>query len=224
MDEEVENHANSEGDELVAAAEEVEILSNDADAEVDVVRDKEINIDPEEDETVEKEIIDEEILDKVASVICLATSIHREANSAHEKRCTHKAGRKRLPSKTLRDEKEKATPSSTDPSHHSTDTKADALRMSDVENGKVRERTRSPPGLISRVTGIGKLCAYFRAKVMRKTDQLKANFINFNIMQPNEYVEELNSEKIEKKYGWFMPSCRHENGCRQSDAFGKGAK
>ncbi|KAF5292483.1 hypothetical protein FQA39_LY14030 [Lamprigera yunnana] len=46
-------------------------------------------------------------------------------------------------------------------------------------------------GLISRVTGIGKLCAYFRVKVMRKTDQLKANFINFDITQPNEYVAEL---------------------------------
>ncbi|KAF5297904.1 hypothetical protein FQA39_LY11889 [Lamprigera yunnana] len=39
---------------------------------------------------------------------------------------------------------------------------------------------------------------------MRKTDQLKANFINFNIMQPNEYVAELNSEKIEKKHGWMQ--------------------
>ncbi|KAF5305054.1 hypothetical protein FQA39_LY09316 [Lamprigera yunnana] len=69
IDEEAESHANFEGDELVAATEELEILGNDADAEVDVVRDKEINIDPEEDETVEEEIIDEVILDKVASVI-----------------------------------------------------------------------------------------------------------------------------------------------------------
>ncbi|KAF5300413.1 hypothetical protein FQA39_LY02212 [Lamprigera yunnana] len=67
-DEKAESHANSEGDELAAAAEEVEILGNDADAEVDVVRNKEINIDPEEDETVEEEIIGEQTLDNVASV------------------------------------------------------------------------------------------------------------------------------------------------------------
>ncbi|KAF5296702.1 hypothetical protein FQA39_LY12402 [Lamprigera yunnana] len=79
-------------------------------------------------------------------------------------------------------------------------------------------------GLISWVTGIGKLFAYFRVKVMRKTDQLKANFINFNIMQPNDYVAELNSQKIEKNHGWFVTSSRHENGCHQSDAFRKSAK
>ncbi|KAF5282581.1 hypothetical protein FQA39_LY04988 [Lamprigera yunnana] len=65
MDEEAESHANSESDELAAAAEEVEILGNDADAEADVVRDKEINIDPEEDETVEEEIIGEEYSTKL---------------------------------------------------------------------------------------------------------------------------------------------------------------
>ncbi|KAF5281530.1 hypothetical protein FQA39_LY05065 [Lamprigera yunnana] len=63
-----------------------------------------------------------------------------------------------------------------------------------------------------------------QVKVVRKNDQLKANFINFNIMQPNEYVAELNSEKMEKKHRRFMPSCRHESGCRQSDAFGKSVK
>ncbi|KAF5305308.1 hypothetical protein FQA39_LY09273 [Lamprigera yunnana] len=69
-----------------------------------------------------------------------------------------------------------------------------------------------------------KTVCLFLGESNEKTDQLKANFINFNIMQPNEYVEELNSENIEKKHGWFMPSCRHENGCRESDAFGKSVK
>ncbi|KAF5277827.1 hypothetical protein FQA39_LY18428 [Lamprigera yunnana] len=48
------------------------------------------------------------------------------------------------------------------------------------------------------VTKIGKLCAYFRVKEIRKTDQLKDNFIIFGIMQPNEYVAVLNSEKIKR--------------------------
>ncbi|KAF5300412.1 hypothetical protein FQA39_LY02211 [Lamprigera yunnana] len=48
-DEKAESHANSK-------------------ATIDVVRNKEINIDPEEDETVEEEIIGEQTLDNVASV------------------------------------------------------------------------------------------------------------------------------------------------------------
>ncbi|KAF5306118.1 hypothetical protein FQA39_LY09096 [Lamprigera yunnana] len=157
MDEEAESHANSEGDELVAAAEEVEILGNDADAEVDVVRD--INIDPKEDETVEEEIIDEVILDKVASVIVrqhlepldhavpvVLGDLHTQGGKqcpreeVHAQSGTQEASKKNAPRR-----KGESDALFNRPKHHSTDTKADALRMSDVENGKVRERTRSPP-------------------------------------------------------------------------------
>ncbi|KAF5282285.1 hypothetical protein FQA39_LY17647 [Lamprigera yunnana] len=158
MDEESESHANSEGDELVAAAEEVEILGNDADAEVDVVRDKEINIDPEEDETVEEEIIDEVILNKVASVIVrqdierldhavpvVLGDIHTQGGKqcpreeVHAQSGTQEASEQNAPRR-----KGESDALFNRPRHHSTDTKADALRMSDVENGKIRGRTRSP--------------------------------------------------------------------------------
>ncbi|KAF5281032.1 hypothetical protein FQA39_LY05237 [Lamprigera yunnana] len=160
MDEEAESHVNSEGDELVAAAEEVEILGNDADAEVDVVRDKEIKIDREEDETAEEEIIDKVILDKVASVIVgqdlepldhavpvvlgnLLTHGGKQCQreEVHVQSGTQKASKQNAPRR-----EGEAVALFNRPRHHSTDTKADALRMSDVENGKVRERTRSPPG------------------------------------------------------------------------------
>ncbi|KAF5299188.1 hypothetical protein FQA39_LY02361 [Lamprigera yunnana] len=159
MEEEAESHANSEGDELVAATEEVEILGNDADAEVDVVRDKEINIDPEEDETVEEEIIDDKILDKVASVNVgqdlepldhavpvVLGDLHTHGGKqcprteVHAKSGTQEASKQNAPRR-----KGESNVIFNRPRHHSTDTKADALRMSDVENGKVRERTRSPP-------------------------------------------------------------------------------
>ncbi|KAF5284105.1 hypothetical protein FQA39_LY17096 [Lamprigera yunnana] len=145
MDEETESHANSEGDELAAAAEEVEILGNDADAEVDVVRDKEINNDPEEDETVEEEIIDKEILDKVASVIVrqdLEPLNHAVPVVLGD---LHTQGGKQCPREEQNTPRREGESDAlfNRPRHHSTDTNADALRMSDVENGKVRERTHS---------------------------------------------------------------------------------
>ncbi|KAF5282272.1 hypothetical protein FQA39_LY17634 [Lamprigera yunnana] len=149
MDEEAESHANSEGDELVAAAEEVEILGNDADAEVDVARDKEINIDPEEDETVEEEIIDEVILDEVASVIVrqdlepldhavpvVLDNLHtqrgkqRPREEVHARSGTQEASKQNAPRR--KGESDALF-------NHLTDTKADALRMSDVENGKSQQ-------------------------------------------------------------------------------------
>ncbi|KAF5303258.1 hypothetical protein FQA39_LY09997 [Lamprigera yunnana] len=159
MDEEAESHANSEGNELAAAAEEVEILGNDADAEVDVVRDKEINIDPEEDKIVEEEIIGEEILDKVASVIVIqdlkplyhAVPIVLGDLRTHEgKQCPREEVHAQSGTQEASKQNAPRREGESDAlfnrhRNHSTDTKADALRMSDVENGKVRERTRSPP-------------------------------------------------------------------------------
>ncbi|KAF5305956.1 hypothetical protein FQA39_LY09112 [Lamprigera yunnana] len=150
MDEEAESHANSEGDELVAATEELEILGNDADAEVDVVRDKEINIDPEEDETVEEEIVNEVILDKVASVIVgqhlepldhavpvVLGDLHTHGGKqcpreeVHAQSGTQEASKQNAPRR-----KGESDALFNRPRHHSTDTKAYALRTSDVENGK----------------------------------------------------------------------------------------
>ncbi|KAF5306423.1 hypothetical protein FQA39_LY08932 [Lamprigera yunnana] len=138
MDEEAESHANSEGDELVAAAEEVEIL---------------------EDETVEEEIIDEVILDKVASVIVgqdLEPLYHAvpvvlgnllphggkqcQQEEVHAQSGTQEASKQNAPRR-----EGEGDALFNRPRHHLTDTKADALRMSDVENRKVRERTRLPP-------------------------------------------------------------------------------
>ncbi|KAF5300324.1 hypothetical protein FQA39_LY11181 [Lamprigera yunnana] len=157
MDEEAESHANSEGDKLAAAAEGVEILGNDAEAEVDVVRDKEINIDPEENKTVEEEIIDKVVLDKVASIIVrqdlepldhavpvVLGDLHTQGSKQCPREKVHaQSGTQEAPKQNALRRKGESDALFNRPRHHSTDTKADALRMSDVENGKVRERTRS---------------------------------------------------------------------------------
>ncbi|KAF5279422.1 hypothetical protein FQA39_LY05532 [Lamprigera yunnana] len=162
MDEEAENHANSEGDELVVAAEEVETLGNDADAEVDVVRDKEINIDPEEDETVEEEITDEVILDKVASVnvgqdlepldhavtVVLGNLLTHGGKQCQREEVHAQSGTQEASKQNAPRREGESDALFNRPRDHSTDTKADALRMSDIENRKVRERTRSPPELV----------------------------------------------------------------------------
>ncbi|KAF5291672.1 hypothetical protein FQA39_LY14309 [Lamprigera yunnana] len=145
MDKEAESHANFEGD---------------ADAEVDVVRDKEINIDPEEDKTVEEKIIGKEILDKVTSVIVrqdlepLDHAIPVVLGDLHTHGCKQcpreevhaQSGTQEVSKQNAPRRKGESDVLFNRPRHHSTDTKADALRMSDAENGKVRERTRSPSG------------------------------------------------------------------------------
>ncbi|KAF5284313.1 hypothetical protein FQA39_LY04606 [Lamprigera yunnana] len=117
--------------------EENKIPANDADVEIDVGR-QEILTDEEVEhrtnsegdevlEKVEEKIVGEETLESVTEgqdfesldhavpVVLGDLHTHTKANSAHEEKCTHKAGRKRLPNKTRRDENEKATPSLTDP-------------------------------------------------------------------------------------------------------------
>ncbi|KAF5287022.1 hypothetical protein FQA39_LY16136 [Lamprigera yunnana] len=148
------NRRRSRGDDLAAAAEEVEILGNDADAKVDVVGDKEINIDPEEDETVEEEIIGEEILDNVVSVIVrqdFETLYHAvpvvlgDLHTHKGKQCSREEVHAQIGTQKASKQNAPRREGESGARHHSTDTKADALRMSDVENGKARERTRSPP-------------------------------------------------------------------------------
>ncbi|KAF5278420.1 hypothetical protein FQA39_LY05909 [Lamprigera yunnana] len=144
-DEEAESHANSKGDELAAAAEEVEILGNDADAEVDVRR---------------KSIIGEETLDNIAGVTegqdieplddgipVVLGDLHthegeqRPREKVHAQSGTQEASNEDTP----RREGESGVLFNL-PRHHSTETRADALHMSNVEKVKVGERTCSSPG------------------------------------------------------------------------------
>ncbi|KAF5278322.1 hypothetical protein FQA39_LY05811 [Lamprigera yunnana] len=161
-EDEEENHNNSKYDKL-----EAKIPANDVDAEVNVGRDKILideevkhRTDPEGDEIlkkVEEEIVGDETLDSVTegknlesldhavSVVLGDLNTHegkqRPREEVHAQSGTQKVSKQDAP----RREGESDVLFNR-PSYHSTNTKADALRMTDVENGEARERTRSPPG------------------------------------------------------------------------------
>ncbi|KAF5297037.1 hypothetical protein FQA39_LY12251 [Lamprigera yunnana] len=138
-----DDNTQEEEPEQTTAAEEAEIPANNADIEVDVGReeiltDKEVKhrTNPEGDEVLEKvkeEIVGEETHEGEQ---CPREEVH--AQSGTQDASKQNAPRREGESDALFNR----------PWHHSTGTKADALRMSDVENWKARERTRSPPGLV----------------------------------------------------------------------------
>ncbi|KAF5280998.1 hypothetical protein FQA39_LY05203 [Lamprigera yunnana] len=166
-EEEEGNHDNPKYDKL-----EAEIPANNADVEVDVGREEiltdeevERRTNPEGDEVlemVEEEIVGEEILESVTKVKDLESLDHAvpvilgdfythegkqyPREEVHAQSGTQEASKQNAPRR-----EGESDALFNRPRHHSTDTKADALRMSDVENGKARKRTRSPPGKMGRV-------------------------------------------------------------------------
>ncbi|KAF5286306.1 hypothetical protein FQA39_LY04204 [Lamprigera yunnana] len=134
------DNTQEEEPEQTTAAEEADLPANDSDAEVDVGReeiltDEEVKhrTNPEGDKVLEK--VEEEIVseDTREGEQCPREEVHAQNG-------TQDASKQNAP----RQEGESGAFFNR-PGHHSIDTKTDALRMSNVENGKARERTRLTP-------------------------------------------------------------------------------
>ncbi|KAF5276011.1 hypothetical protein FQA39_LY00807 [Lamprigera yunnana] len=162
-DEEAESHVNSECDESATAAEGAEIPANDADVgREEILTDEELKhrTNPEDDEVLEKvedEIVGEETLESVTEGKDLESLDHAvpvllgDLHTHYGKQCPREEVHAQSGTQDASKQNASRREGESDalfnlPRHHSTDTKADALRMFDVENGKARKRTRSPPG------------------------------------------------------------------------------